>query len=317
MKISKFKTLTIFILFSVILFAQHPGGHGNGDLTHSVFGPPRPNIWEYQLSTWKADGEMASSFNFYKKNQRNKTIYMKIMDNGLDVTLQNRVSQLQAGGVLFPFHNDDRYRMDVGIVYDKLKDVDASNKSIVSRMTVAPMPFVWFRGSVEYVNTYVETPGVHGAPAVGEYVDQNSAYVAGKFKAKNYTLMGYGGTKDEGLASTTYMGASAILKGYKNYFIMGGFLNSSDQTVTENESILALGRWASFRPDGLPATVLVWKHRENYDFVLSGFFWGKRNLFVRPAALGMSQGMALSSMSFRENSDVRRAQLMTINDESR
>ena len=48
--------LFIFIVSGPLLTGQHhPSG---GDLSHSVYGPPRSTTWEYQLSTWKFDDQM-------------------------------------------------------------------------------------------------------------------------------------------------------------------------------------------------------------------------------------------------------------------
>jgi hypothetical protein len=96
---------------------------------------------------------------------------------------------------------------------------------------------------------------------------------------------------------------------------MAGYIKSDAQQ--ENVRTLALGRWAPYRPDQLPSSVLIWKHRDNYDFVLSGLFWGKTNLLVKPAVIGMSQGMFISSAALRENSELRQGQLMSITDDYR
>jgi hypothetical protein len=111
------------------------------------------------------------------------------------------------------------------------------------------------------------------------------------------------------------MGAGGIVEGPWNTFALGGYIKSDD--TQENVRTLAFGRWAPFRPDGLPSAVFIWKHRELYDFQIGGLFYGETNLLVRPALIGMSQGMFVSSMAMRENSELRQAQLMSITDDYR
>ncbi len=84
----------------------------------------------------------------------------------------------------------------------------------------------------------------------------------------------------------------AVLKHQLSFYLLdsnGGNIKSNDES--ENVSTFAIGRWAPFRPDGLPSGIFVWKHKDNYDFQLGGIFFGRRNRFVRPAAVGMLTGM--------------------------
>jgi len=83
----------------------------------------------------------------------------------------------------------------------------------------------------------------------------------------------------------------------------------------EDTRTLAIGRWAPFRPDGLPSGFFIWKHRFDYDFQLGGIFFGRRNRFVRPAAVGMLTGMFVSSVTLRVNSQLRRRKLRMITDD--
>ena len=83
MKTRLLLTLVILCLLIPFLFGQGAQSHHqrNTDPRHSVFGPPRAPEWEFQLSSLKDDGEAVSSFNFYRKDQRNKTLFLKwIMD---------------------------------------------------------------------------------------------------------------------------------------------------------------------------------------------------------------------------------------------
>lgn len=51
------------------------------------------------------------------------------------------------------------------------------------------------------------------------------------------------------------------------------------------------------------------------DFQLGGIFFGRRNRFVRPAAVGMLTGMFVSSVTLRVNSQLRQRKLMMITDD--
>ncbi|MDP2366333.1 MAG: hypothetical protein Q8M94_21480, partial [Ignavibacteria bacterium] len=69
------------------------------------------------------------------------------------------------------------------------------------------------------------------------------------------------------------------------------------------------------RPDGFPSGFFVWKHQSDYDFQLGGIFFGRRNRFVQPAAVGMLTGMFISSITLRVNTQLRQRQLMMITDD--
>ena len=81
----------------------------NVDPRYSVFGPPKPALWKFQLSHNNRDNEGASAFTFYKKDQRDKTLLFSIINNGLDNTNQYRVQQISGLIILYPFNDDDRY----------------------------------------------------------------------------------------------------------------------------------------------------------------------------------------------------------------
>jgi len=309
----------ISFLFSLICFsfcstsiAQSEHTHSNPmeDLSHSVFGPPMLATWEFQLSSMKEDGENISSFNFYKKDQRNKTLFFKIANNGLNNRSELRVKEITGGAILFPFNDDDRYQLDLGGTYDVIKNTELSGKAFFSRMTLRPEKNLWFRIGSEYFDGYTV-----GHPTPYNRIILNSNYFAGKFVINSFSLLGlFGKGKIDNVMNTRY-GAAGIIEGPFNTFLVAGYIKSTQQK--ENVRTLAIGRWAPFRPDGLPSSIFIWKHKESYDFQLGGLFWGKKNLFVRPAAIGMSQGMFISSTALRENSELRQGQLMSITDDYR
>lgn len=309
-----FRMLCPFFFFFLVVnaFAQDEHSRPNApiDLRHSVFGPPRPAQWEFQLSYKNEGVDNISSFNFYKKDQRNKTLFFKISDNGLNNRNEFRVQEITGGAILFPINDDDRYQLDIGGTYDKMKDTALYSKAFFSRVTFRPQSNLWFRVGAEYFNGF--TAG-HGT--LYRNTELNSFYFAGKASVSVFSLVGLIGKGKIDEAQNTRFGFAGILEGPFNTFLLGGYIKSDEPK--ENVRTLAIGRWAPFRLDNLPSTVFIWKHRDNYDFQLGGIFWGGQNLFVRPAAIGMSQGMFISSAALRENSELRQGQLMTITDDYR
>lgn len=313
MKSSYLLLLLSFFSLITISIAQdeHSRTNTNEDLSHSVFGPPQPALWEFQLSYQNQGIENISSFNFYKKDQRNKTLFFKISDNSLNNRNEFRVQEITGGTVLFPINDDDRYQLDIGGTYDKLNDASLFDKAFYSRVTFRPQSNLWFRFGYEYLDGY--TLGDRVNPFRNTIL--NSYYAVGKVSIDNFSIMGLLGNGKIDDASNTRFGIAGIFEGPFNTFILGGYVKSNEPK--ENVRTLAIGRWAPFRPDGLPSAVFIWKHKDNYDFQLGGIFWGGNNLFVRPAAIGMSQGMFISSAALRENSELRQGQLMSITDDYR
>jgi len=311
MKCTLTLTLGLFILLNSYSLCQqeHPSEKAK-DLRHSVFGPPRPSVWEFQLSYLTEGGSNVRAFNFYRKDQRNKTLFFKIADNGLNNRYEFRVQELTGGAILFPVNDDDRYQIDIGGTYEKLKDTLLNGKAFYSRATLRSIPNLWFRVGVEYFDGF--TIG-HITPFRNTIVNAN--YFAGKVTIGWFSLIGLAGTgKIDDVLNTRYGGAG-IVEGPFNTFFLGGYIKSDEPG--ENVRTLAIGRSAPFRPDGLPSTIFIWKHRNNYDFQLGGLFWGGNNLFVHPAAIGMSQGIFISSAALRENSELRQGKLMSITDDYR
>ncbi len=304
--------LLSLLFFSIITTCsaqtEHTRSNMNDDPRHSVFGPPQPASWEFQLSNLKEDGQNISSFNFYKKDQRNKILFFKVANNNLNNRNEMRVKEITGGAVLFPINDDDRLQLDLGGTYDVIKDTALPGKAFYSRITYRPQSNLWFRFGSEYFDGYT-----FGSRSPYRRTILNSNYFVGKFVVSSFSLIGLiGKGKIDNLMNTRY-GFAGIVEGPFNTFVLGGHIKSSDKK--ENVRTLAVGRWAPYRPDGLPSSFFIWKHKENYDFQLGGLFWGEKNLFVRPAAIGMSQGMFISSTALRENSELRQGQLMSITDD--
>jgi hypothetical protein len=304
----------LFISCSLVspAFAQEgkPMGTGQDDGSHSVFGPPRPAMWEFQLSQTRQDDGNISSFNFYRKDQRNKTLFFKVSDNGLNNRNEFRVKELTAGAVLFPINDDDRYQLDLGGTYDRLQDTSFYGRALFSRITFRPQSNLWFRVGGEYFDGYTS-----GGSTPYRTTTLNAYYAAGKFTIDRFSVVALLGRGRIDNVVNTRIGLAGMAEGPFNTFFMAGYIKSDAQQ--ENVRTLAIGRWAPYRPDQLPSSVLIWKHRDNYDFVLGGLFWGKTNLLVKPAVVGMSQGMFISSAALRENSELRQGQLMSITDDYR
>lgn len=306
------RSLVLIIFLTLALFAQSGPERqdANNDLRYSVFGPPRPSTWEFQLSYLKEENENVSSFNFYKKNQRNKTLFFKIASNELNNRNEFRVKEITGGAILFPVNDDDRYQLDIGGTYDVLKDTSLNEKAIFSRITLRPKPNLWFRAGYEFFDGYKS-----GGNVSYKSTNLNSYYFAGKFTINMFSVMAVAGRGKIDDDTYNRYGFAGIFNGPFNTFLLGGYIKSDHNE--ENVQTLAVGRYAPFRPDGLPSGFLIWKHRDSYDFILGGIFYGKTNLFVQPAAIGMSQGIFISSTALRENSELRQGQLMSITDDYR
>jgi hypothetical protein len=289
-------------------------GHNNShqqnvDSRYSVFGPPQPAYWKFQLSHTNNDNKGATSFNFYRKDQRDKTIFFSILNNGLDNTNQYRVQQISGGIILFPFNDDDRYQFDLGGTYDKIKNSSLNNTTFFSRFTYRPNRELWTRIGFEYYDGYES--GQTSNPYINSTL--NSYYLAAKYKLGFISPVGLigGGKTNENINNR--FGGGLLLEGPFETYAFGGYIKSSDEL--ESTRTLALGRWAPFRPDGFPSTFFIWKHRSDYDFQLGGLFFGGRNRFVQPAAIGMLTGMFVSSITLRVNSLLRQRKLMMITDD--
>jgi len=310
--------IVIFVLTSTLqisfCFSQGKQHHHQRpvDPRYSVFGSPRPAVWEFQASAIKDDGESVSSFNFYRKNQRNKTIFLRVMDNGLNIRRQYRIKQLTGGAILFPYKDDDRLQLDLGGVYDALEDTSLTNKTFFSRITFRPKPFLWFRVGYESFGGFTISDGHIVSYPKG---NSSSRYIAGRVNVHKFSVLGVTGAGKIDDVSNTRYGAGGLFKGPYNTYMFGGWIKSTESL--EDVRTLAAGRWAPFRPDNLPSGFFIWKHRDSYDFQLGGIFWGGENMFVRPAAIGMTQGIFISSMALRENTQLRQAQLMSITDDYR
>lgn len=307
------KLLIIFLLLLIsVCLSQEHTTHSSRDKDpeNSVYGPPQPPEWEFQIAVWTYNDEMASAFNLYRKNQRNKTFFMRLMKNGLDNRNQFQVDQLTGGLIIFPYKNDDRFQVDIGGTYDALKDTSLTNKTFYSRVTFRPKKYLWLRIGHEYKNGFAAD---HSLPY--QKISDNANYLACRFNISKFSLLALAGTGKIDNDLNTRYGIGGMLKGSFNTYFFGGYIKSSEEL--ENVRTLAAGRWSPFRPDGLPSGFFIWKHRENYDFQLGGVFWGGNNSFVRPAAVGITQGIFISSAALSENSRLRRRQLMIISDDYR
>lgn len=281
----------------------------NNDPRYSVFGNPSPPLWKFQTSFMNASHENVSAFNFYKRNQRDKTIFLSVINNGLENTSQYRVRQISGGAVLFPFNDDDRYQVELGGTFDDIFDTSLYNTTLFSRLTYRPTPELWLRVGYEYFDGYELGHGRNPFATA----TLNSYYFSAKYKIGFFTPIGVlaGGKVDE--KTNNQYGAGAFLNGPWNLYAFGGYIKSTEEI--EDVRTLAIGRWTPFRPDRLPSGFFIWKHKLDYDFQLGGLFFGNRNLFVQPAAVGMITGMFISSVTLRVNSQLRQRKLLAISED--
>ncbi len=309
MKLIKY-LLLFFTIATPPAQSQHSADGENKDFQHTVFGPPRPASWEFQLARMNRGVENITAFNFYRKDQRNKTLFFKVSDNDLNNRNEFRVKEVTGGAVLFPINDDDRYQLELGGTYDVIHDTTLDEKALYSRLTYRPIRGLWFRFGSEYFDGYTA-----GHPSPYRNTTLNSNYFVGKVTVEMFSLVGLVGRGKINDVLNTRYGAAGIFEGPFNLFVLGGYIHSNEPK--ENVRTLAAGRGTPYRPDGLPSGIFIWKHRENYDFQLGGIFWGNSNIVVQPAVIGMSQGMFISSVALRENSELRQAQLMSITDDYR
>ncbi len=290
--------------------AKPPHSHQrNSDPRYSVFGPPKPAEWKFQLAYDYRKNEGVSAFTFYRKNQRDKTLFFTILDNGFDNINQYRVQRISGGASLFPINDDDRYQFDVGGIFDKIVDTTLYNKTLFSRFTWRPNRQLWMRVGFEYFDGHFLGRGknLYGKSSLSSY------YLAAKYKLGVLSPVAVVGRGHLDEVTNNRFGGGAMLDAPFGIFLFGGYIKSTEES--ENTRTLAIGRWAPFRPDGLPSAVFVWKHRDDYDFQLGGIFLGRRNRFVRPAAVGMVTGMFVSNLTLRVNTLLRQKKLMTITDD--
>ncbi|NWF87829.1 MAG: hypothetical protein HXY50_00030 [Ignavibacteriaceae bacterium] len=291
------------------VLSQYPSHHLNNDERYSVFGPPINDQWKFQASFMNSDHENVSAFNFYSRNQRDKTLFLALINNGLENTNQYRVRQVSGGAVLFPFNNDDRYQLEVGGTIDDILDTSFYNTTLFSRFTYRPTSELWLRVGYEYFDGYELGHGKN--PYTNSTL--NSYYFAAKYKLGFFTPIGVvaGGMVNDQV--NNQYGGGAFLNGPWNFYAFGGFIKSTQEA--EDVRTLAIGRWTPFRPDRLPSAFFVWKHKSDYDFQLGGLFFGNRNLFIQPAAVGMITGMFISSVTLRVNSQLRQRKLLAISED--
>jgi hypothetical protein len=288
---------------------QKHSHHNETDPRYSVFGSPISAQWKFQLSHRNSENIGSSAFNFYRKDQRDKTLFFTIIDNGLDNTNEYRVQQISGGAILFPFNDDDRYQFDLGGTLDKIKDTTLYNAILFSRFTYRPNRELWMRVGYEYYDGHQ----LGHDRDLFENSTLNSYYLAASYKFGFIAPVGViGGGRADGEINNR-IGAGIQLNGPLETYAFGGYIKSTDEA--EDTRTLAIGRWAPFRPDGLPSGFFVWKHKSDYDFQLGGIFFGRRNRFVQPAAVGMITGMFVSSITLRVNSQLRQRKLMMITDD--
>lgn len=307
-KISFTLVSVFFLIFSFLLHAQ---SHklNEVDSRYSVYGIPIPAVWKFQLGYLRDDDINVSSFSFYKKNQRDRTLFFSVINNGLDNTKQYRVQQISGGAILFPFNDDDSYQLDVGGTFDKIKNTSLDNKTFFSRFTFRPIRELWLRIGYEYFDG-------HESEKIRNTFDDetlNSYYFAAKYKINFASPIAVvGGGKSNGNLNNRFGGGLLIEAPYQ-FYAFGGYIKSTDEI--ENTRTIAFGRYSPFRPDGLPSGFFIWKHKSDYDFQLGGIFFGERNRFVQPAAVGMLTGMFISSITLRVNSQLRQRKLMAVTDD--
>lgn len=265
---------------------------------------------ETQVSFVQDEGVSVSSINFYRMEDFNKTIFFRLMDNGWNNRNEFRVTQLTGGGVWSPFDNKRLLQIQLGSTVEKIKDSLETNLTFMSRATYRPKKGYWFRMGFESFNGH----------ALNEFqlMDKEqteSFYGAGKLDMYKFGIIGLGGFRQDQSYSGSFIGGGAMMGGPLNTFTFYGKIKGA--TFEQDIQTFAFGRWASWEADGIPSGIFIQREKKNYKFQIGGLFIGRKNLFIRPAVLGMTHGMFIGSIALRENSELRQKQLMTITDDHR
>jgi len=265
---------------------------------------------ETQVSIIQDDGEAISSINYYQMNNFNKTLFFRLMDNGWNNRNEFRVTQLTGGGVWFPLKNKKMFQLQIGGTVDAIKDSLKTNLTFMSRATYRPKKGYWFRVGFESFNGHTLNE-----VRMMEKEQTQSLYTAGKLDMYKFGIIGIAGTRQDRSNSGSFSGAGAMIGGPFNTFAFIGKIRGIEFEQDINTTVV--GRWASWEADGVPSGIFVQRDKKNYTFQIGGLFFGKKNLFIRPAVLGMTHGIFIGSIALRENAELRQKQLMSITDDHR
>ncbi|MBT3840325.1 MAG: hypothetical protein HOF50_10335 [Candidatus Marinimicrobia bacterium] len=265
---------------------------------------------ETQISIIQDEGTAISSINFYRMENFNKTIFFRIMDNGWNNRNEFRVTQLTGGGVWSPFENKRLLQIQLGGTVDAIKDSLKTNLTYMSRATYRPKKGYWFRIGFESFNGHTLN---HAQKMEKELT--NSFYGAWKLDMYKFGFIGLGGNRQDRSNSGSFIGGGAMIGGPFNTFAFMGKIRGA--TFEQDINTTAFGRWASWEADEIPSGIFIQREKKNYKFQIGGLFIGKKNLFIRPAVLGMTHGMFIGSIALRENAELRQKQLMSITDDHR
>ena len=285
--------LTIFIIFSSMI-------RGDGTFPSA----------ETQVSIIQDDGTAISSINYYQMNNINKTLFFRIMDNGWNNRNEFRVTQLTGGSVWSPLKNKKLFQLQMGGTIDIIKDSLKMNLAVMSRATYRPKKEYWFRVGFESFNGHT----LNEVRSMDKEQTQ-SLYGAGKLDMYKFGVIGIGGIRQDRSNSGSFVGGGAMIGGPFNTFAFMGKIRGDEFDQDINTTVI--GRWASWESDGIPSGMFVQRDKKNYTFQIGGLFWGKKNLFIRPAVLGMTHGIFIGSIALRENVELRQKQLMSITDDHR
>lgn len=265
---------------------------------------------ETQVSIIQDDGVTISSINYYQMENFNKTLFFRLMDNGWNNRNEFRVTQLTGGSVWSPFNNKRLLQVQAGGTIDVIKDSLITNYTFMSRATYRPKKGYWFRIGLESFNGYT----LNDVRKI-EIDHSQSIYSAGKLDMYKFGIIGIGGTRQDRSNSGSFVGGGAMIGGPYNTFAFIGKIRGAQFDQDINTTVV--GRWASWESDGIPSGIFIQRDKKNYTFQIGGLFFGKKNLFIRPAVLGMTHGIFIGSIALRENAELRQKQLMSITDDHR
>ncbi len=203
----------------------------------SVFGPPQPAVWEFQLAAEREPTGVIRGFNLYRKNQRQKTHFFSLNEARDDHGRTSREMQFTGGVVLFPYRNDDRFQFEMGgsVINPKHSPIQSN---YVSRVTLRPEKWLWIRGGAEGLRD--------GTGEDNSIIKTDVQYGAIKFALGSWQVTGATGSTGRDFGQTSLSGGALLRVLPGNFFVFGGLLRGGQ--AAETVRTIALGRLGTLPP---------------------------------------------------------------------
>jgi len=92
---------------------------------------------------------------------------------------------------------------------------------------------------------------------------------------------------------------------FPNNFYLSANLTTTSNSAEDPTKTISIGRFASYHNEKLPTGFLTYRGNGTKAFYLAGFMFGGKQQFVRPAAIGMSEGFFFGSAALSELRNLR------------